>query len=211
MKLIKKAAAVISAFTIFVCSMQTVSAAGTFGDVNGDGKLTIRDVSKIAVSIAKGKVSSLPAEADFNKDGKRDIRDAAFMADFISRKPAFEEMLRQVNQVRNRAGASPLKLDGKMCAAAMLRAQEIVSRFSHDRPDNTECFTVFSQFGLSYSYAGENIAAGSKTVSSTMTQWINSEGHYENMISRNFTKLGVGVTANPNSYYGTYWVQIFAS
>ena len=211
MKLIKKATAVLSSFTLFICSMQTVSAASVFGDVNGDKKLSIRDVSHIAISIAKGKGSSLSAEADFNKDGKKDIRDAAFMANYISRKPAFEEMLKQVNKVRSKAGVPALKLDYKMCAAAMLRAQETVEQFSHTRPDGTECFTVFKQYGITYSHAGENIAAGSKTVSGTMEQWINSQGHYENMVNPNFSKLAAGVTSSPNSYYGTYWVQLFTS
>ena len=211
MKLLKKAAAAASALTLMLCGIQPVSAASVFGDVNGDGKFTIRDVSCIAVSITKGKGSSLSGEADFNKDGKRDIRDAAFMAGYISKKPTFEDMLRQINKVRNKTGASALRLDDRMCAAAMLRAQEIVEQFSHTRPNNSDCFTVFNQFGASYGYAGENIAAGSRTVSDTMDQWINSKGHYENMINKKFAKLGVGVVQSPNSYYGTYWVQIFSS
>ena len=211
MKLMKKAAALISVLTLALCSMQTVSAANTFGDVNGDGKFTIRDVSHIATSIAKGKGSSLSSEADFNKDGKKDIRDAAFMASFISKKPTFEEMLKQVNKVRSKVGASALKLDDKLCAAAMLRAQEIVDAFSHTRPDGSDCFTIFKKYGITYSYAGENIAAGNKTVTDTMDQWINSEGHYKNMINGNFGKLGVGVVSSSNSYYGTYWVQMFTS
>ena len=211
MKLLKKAAAIASALTLLISSTQYVGAAGTFGDVNGDGKLNIRDVSYMAASIARGKGSSLPSEADFNKDGQKNIRDAAFMASFIAQKNTFEDMLRQINQVRSNVGASPLKLDDRMCAAAMLRAREIVGQFSHTRPDNSECFTVFKQFGINYGYAGENIAAGSRTGSSTMNQWINSQGHYENMINKNFTKLGVGFSQNPSSYYGYYWVQIFSS
>lgn len=211
MKLIKRAAALLTALTLSVCSMQTVSAAVTFGDVNGDGKLTIRDVSHIAVSISKGRNKSLSGEADFNKDGKKDIRDAAFMANYISKKPTFKEMLRQINKVRSNVGASPLTLDDKMCAAAMLRAQETAGLFSHTRPDNTECFTVFKQFGISYGYAGENIAAGSKDVSGTMQQWINSQGHYENMINKRFTRLGVGMSSSPTSYYKYYWTQLFSS
>ena len=82
----KKAAALISVLTLALCSIQTVSAANTFGDVNGDGRFTIRDVSHIATSIAKGKGSSLSSEADFNKDGKKDIRDAAALSRALAKK-----------------------------------------------------------------------------------------------------------------------------
>ncbi len=207
-----KIAAAAAAFTMALCSIQSVCAAGVFGDVNGDGKFSVRDVSSIAQSISKGKTSSLSSEADFNRDGNKDVRDAAFMAAFISQKPTFEEMLKQVNRLRSSYGAAPLTLDDRLCAAASLRAREIISKLSHTRPDNSDCFTVLEQYNMpQYSFAGENIAAGSHDVSGTMDQWINSEGHFKNMISTNFTKLGVGVVHVPNTFYGSYWVQEFFS
>lgn len=52
----------------------------TLGDVNGNGKADVRDVSFIAREIAGGKAADLPDSADYNKDGVKNIRDAATLA-----------------------------------------------------------------------------------------------------------------------------------
>ena len=60
-----------------------------------------------------------------------------------------------------------LILDYDLCKAAQIRANEIVSKFSHTRPNGSSCFTVLEDCSISYSSCGENIAAG--TSSSELT------------------------------------------
>ena len=91
----------------------------------------------------------------------------------------------------------------------MVRAQELTELFSHTRPDGQDCFSVYSEFGITYYNAGENIAAGSSTPEGVMNQWVNSSGHYANIINSKFTELGVGYVYAPDSPYGYYWVQLF--
>ena len=75
--------------------------------------------------------------------------------------------------------------------------------FSHDRPDGTSCFTVLSQCGVSgFWTAGENIAAGTSNPEAAMEMWMNSEGHRANILSGDFTHIGVG-------YQDNAWVQLF--
>ena len=62
---------------------------------------------------------------------------------------------------------------------------------------------------MDYRCVGENIAAGSPTPSDTMDLWVNSEGHYKNIISKDFTELGVGYYYDAGSPYKYHWVQIF--
>ncbi|MGN0614599.1 MAG: CAP domain-containing protein, partial [Porcipelethomonas sp.] len=159
--------------------------------------------------LAKGK--SLSTLADFNGDGVSNIRDAADIAHELAStsNPTAAEMLRLVNIERQKVGAAPLRLNATMNDMANVRAKELTVNFSHTRPDGRDCFSVFDDFSLGWSYIGENIAAGSSTVAGTMNQWINSPGHYGNIISGNFTELGVGCVYVPNSEYGYYWVQIF--
>ena len=54
------------------------------GDVNGSGKVDVRDVSFIARKVAGGKAADLPDSADFNKDGRKNIRDAAALANKLA-------------------------------------------------------------------------------------------------------------------------------
>ena len=55
--------------------------------------------------------------------------------------------------------------------------------------------------------AGENIAMGQPTAASVMNAWMNSPGHKANILSVNFTEIGVGVAKDAS---GTiYWTQQF--
>lgn len=112
-----------------------------------------------------------------------------------------------VNKERSANGLGYLKYSSQLSQAARLRAQEIVSSFAHTRPDGTQCFTVFDEFGIGYYAAGENIAAGQPSPSSVMTAWMNSSGHRANILNSNFNYIGVGVVYEGGMYY---WVQLFA-
>lgn len=58
-----------------------------------------------------------------------------------------------------------------------------------------------------FSTAAENIAAGQHDVAHVMRSWINSEGHYKNLVNPDVTQLGVGIAFNPRSAYGVFWVR----
>ncbi len=111
--------------------------------------------------------------------------------------------LELVNQVRAEVGASPVVLDAELTEAAMKRAAELAVVFSHTRPDNTSCFTVSSKAG------GENIAIGQSDVNAVMNSWVNSSGHYSNMINSRWTISGLGCFTD--SYGQKYWVQLFGN
>ncbi len=120
------------------------------------------------------------------------------------------EVYETTNRYRSMVNESSLTLDSQLETAAMVRAIEIAGsgKFSHDRPNGTSCFTVLSDLGISYGAAGENIAYGYKSASSVMEGWRSSSGHYQNIISSKFKKIGIGVQKINNQYY---WVQIFSS
>lgn len=119
-----------------------------------------------------------------------------------------EQVLELVNAARAEEGLSPLVLDQAVCAAATVRAQELIGTFSHTRPNGTSCFTVLDESGISYMAAGENIAAGQSTPEAVVTAWMNSPGHRANILSDSFRKLGVGFVKS-ESGYKYYWTQLF--
>ena len=80
--------------------------------------------------------------------------------------------------------------------------------FSHTRPNGSSCFSVVDELGIGYYAIGENIASGYYDAASVSNGWKNSPGHYRNMISTNFGKIGIGV-ANVNGRI--YWTQIFTN
>lgn len=120
------------------------------------------------------------------------------------------EVVRLVNIERTKNGLSPLTMTQNLNNAATVRANEIVTSFSHTRPDGTSCFTVLKDLGISYNACGENIAAGQRTPAEVVNAWMNSEGHRANILNSSFNKIGVGVVENSSSY-GIYWSQMFTN
>lgn len=116
------------------------------------------------------------------------------------------EVLRLVNVERAQYGIAPLRLADDLQNAAAIRAREIVGYFSHTRPDGSSCFTVMRNRGRA---CAENIAAGHSTARDTVEQWMNSQGHRENILNPKYRELGVGYTYDNDSEYGHYWVQLF--
>lgn len=118
------------------------------------------------------------------------------------------EVYEITNNYRSLVGVSSLTLDSSLVEAASIRAKELSDSFSHTRPNGSSCFTVLSELGISYGTAGENIAAGYSSSQSVMEGWRSSNGHYQNIISSKFKKIGIGVNIINNQYY---WVQIFSN
>lgn len=118
------------------------------------------------------------------------------------------EVYEITNNYRSLVGVPSLTLDSSLVEAANIRAKELSDSFSHTRPNGSSCFTVLSELGISYSTAGENIAAGYSSSQSVMEGWRFSSGHYQNIISSKFKKIGIGVNIINNQYY---WVQIFSN
>ncbi len=120
---------------------------------------------------------------------------------------AASKVIEIVNQERAKENRSALKYDAELEKAAMARAKELEALFSHTRPDGSSCFTVLGEYGISYSGAGENIAAGQRSPEEVMNSWMNSQGHRENIMQESYEKIGVGHYQGQD---GTqYWVQLF--
>ena len=114
-----------------------------------------------------------------------------------------------VNQYRAEAGLSPVKYSAELSKAAQTRAFEIEKSFSHTRPDGRYFSTVLKDHGISYNYAGENIAWGQKSPEEVVTAWMNSPGHRANILNKSFTKLGVGYQQNSKGV--NYFTQLFTN
>lgn len=121
-----------------------------------------------------------------------------------------DQVVALVNQDRAKNGLAPVSTTPQLNAAAQARANEIVSYFSHTRPDGRSCFTAFNEYGVVYYTGGENIAAGQQTPESVETCWMNSSGHRANILNGRFGHIGVGYVTAPGGY-GTYWVQMFTN
>ena len=117
-----------------------------------------------------------------------------------------QEVFKLVNETRAKAGKSSLKLDEKLNMATAIRAKEISTYFSHTRPDGTPWYTVSKDVPDCPSPSAENIAAYYQTPQAVMNGWINSSGHYANIIG-GYSYIGIGVYKDSDGKL--YWVQLF--
>lgn len=103
------------------------------------------------------------------------------------------EVIRLTNAKRKEQGKTALIVQSSI----MLTSRES-SRLMRDKNS--------MEHGLTSGWNGENIANGYTSASEVVTGWINSPGHYRNMMG-DFTYIGVGDTVGQNG--GVYWTQQF--
>ncbi len=120
-----------------------------------------------------------------------------------------DQVIALCNQARAQAGLSPLTKSEALCSVSVIRSNELVRAFSHNRPDGRSCFTVYDEHGIGYGYAGENIAAGQHSAQEVVNAWLNSAGHRRNIMNANYHKIGVGLVVQQGTIYEYYWTQMF--
>ena len=117
-----------------------------------------------------------------------------------------EQVIDLVNRERKANGVSALKANWELSRVARIKSQDMYDRkyFSHTSPTYGSPFDMMKNFGISYRYAGENIAKGQKTPQAVMNSWMNSSGHRANILSASFKEIGVGYASD-----GNHWTQMF--
>jgi uncharacterized YkwD family protein/spore coat assembly protein SafA len=119
------------------------------------------------------------------------------------------QVIKLVNQQRAAQGIKPLKANWQLSRVARYKSQDMKTRnyFTHTSPAYGSPFDMMKAFGISFSTAGENIAAGQATAQEVMKSWMNSPGHRKNILSASFTEIGVGYVSGGS--YRHYWTQMF--
>lgn len=115
-----------------------------------------------------------------------------------------QQVVQLVNQQRAKAGLRALTHRADVKNVAQKKAEDMINSnyFSHTSPNYGSPFDMLKTFGISYSYAGENIAKGQKTPQEVMNAWMNSSGHRANILKPEYDVIGVG-------FYHGAWVQMF--
>lgn len=122
------------------------------------------------------------------------------------------EVLRLTNAFRARHGLDPLQNDLRLNDAAENWSRQMARGdiFEHSKgPEQVE------KQGYDWSHWGENIAAGYATPKDVVDGWINSPGHRANMLSKEFTEIGIGyyhmAGDGGDAPYTHYWTQEFGT
>ncbi|NMB40439.1 MAG: sporulation protein [Firmicutes bacterium] len=119
-----------------------------------------------------------------------------------------KEMLDLINEERAKMGLNELKIHEKLVELARLKSKDMIEKgyFAHQSPTYGSPFEMMQKAGITFGYAGENLA-GAPVVSRAHTSLMNSPGHRANILSSNFTHLGIGII--DGGPYGKMFTQLF--
>ena len=121
-----------------------------------------------------------------------------------------QQMFNLVNQARAQANVPALKIDMELTKMARIKSQDMIDNnyFSHNSPKYGSPFDMMKSFGINYVSGGENIA-GNQTVQAAQDALMNSPGHRKNILSTDYTHIGIGIRSG--SQYGLMFTQEFIS
>ena len=103
-----------------------------------------------------------------------------------------------------------LRWNAALTTAASAHSADMaaLNYFSHTSADGRTLGIRATAAGYTWSWLGENIAAGYAGIDSVMNGWVDSDGHCANLMSAKFTEVGVAcVPGTATSSYNTYWTM----
>lgn len=114
-----------------------------------------------------------------------------------------------INAIRAERGLPPLTPDPALLEVARQRSRDMATNnyFSHSPPDGCNYVCLLDQKGVSYAWAGENIAWNTwdwtQTAEMAVQMWGNSPPHLENITNCHFERFATGVAqaADGKIYY----------
>jgi uncharacterized YkwD family protein/spore coat assembly protein SafA len=166
---------------------------------------------KIAVRYQVGISEIISANPQFKNPNLIYPGNKVTIPNYDATKSIESQVVQLTNQERAKNGLKALTQDWELSRVARYKSIDMRDKnyFSHDSPTYGSPFTMMKNFGISYRSAGENIAAGQTTAQEVVRAWMNSPGHRANILSGNYTHIGVGYAQGGSQRH--YWTQMFIS
>ena len=117
-----------------------------------------------------------------------------------------------VNGIRAANGLSPLIWDENMAKVALAHSKDMAdyNYFEHNSRDGSKFSARFTAAGIDWQRCAENIDCGYTDPFGSLNGWFTSEsGHRKNILSAEYTHIGIGFAYNADSRYGYYGTQDF--
>ena len=175
-----------------------------------------------SIDDADGGGADAASGADHNGEDVPDIAFCDSVADWDPSWASLEDQVLVIVNQHRAAGADcgtggafgpthALTMDPALRCSARKHSADMAARnfFDHTNPSGEDPFVRMEHAGYAFQAAGENIAAGSPDAAGTMQQWMDSDGHCTNIMSPNFTEIGVGYSTG--GMYGTLWTQKYGN
>lgn len=128
--------------------------------------------------------------------------------------PYEEQLFALINAEREKAELPPLELSPELAMSASRHSADMAANnyFGHTNLNGVNFADRILKTGFTFSAAGENLYAGNGPYNSpenAVTSWMNSPEHRANILSPDFTYIGLGYRFNSKSTYGGYYTADF--
>lgn len=189
------------------------------GSADSEGKEQPED----AVLIGEADVVSLADEATDSESSEQEnneqsdsadqseqaaVEDRPTESEYVPADSYTTELIRLINNERTKRGLSELTATKVLGQVSLVRAKEITENFSHKRGED-DADSVLLSYGASYSFYGENIAAGEETAEAVVSDWMNSDSTRSNILNPDATSIGCAhrYSDGDESYLFDYWTM----
>ncbi len=209
----KKYRFLLTLFTVFcllmIFNIDSVNAAQAQNDTDVYIVKKGDSLWKIAVRYQVGISEIIAANPQFKNPDLIYPGDKVYVPLFSTVKSIEQEVVRLTNIERQKAGLPAYKHNWQLSRVARYKSEDMKNKgyFSHTSPTYGSPFQMMKNFKIKYTAAGENIAMGQRTAQAVVQGWMNSSGHRANILSKNFTEIGVGYAKNSKG--SIYWTQMF--
>jgi uncharacterized protein YkwD len=188
--------------------MMVMGGAGGLGGAGGVGGGGAGGMTGGVGGMAGGGMGGEGGVAGGGTGGTGGVPDGEACADAAEWDPAWtefeDEVLRLTNEARavghncdsegNFGATDPLTMSPILRCSSRLHSMDMGEQgyFDHTAPDGRDPFERMADAGYMGFTMGENIAKGQQSPEEVVNGWLDSDGHCRNIMSPDFTEIGVG-------------------
>lgn len=118
------------------------------------------------------------------------------------------------NEDRSAEGLGKLATSETLQEAAQMKANDMAAKsyFAHESPEGFDPWHWFKEAGYDFHFAGENLAVYFSDSAEVENAWMNSSKHRANIMSSNFSEIGIALAQGKyQGYDTTFVVQMFGT
>jgi uncharacterized protein YkwD len=123
-----------------------------------------------------------------------------------------QRMVDLINQARRNNGLAAVRVDSRLTDAARKHGRDMATNHfvSHTGSDRSWVGPRVNTAEYQWAYVGENLAVSYVTADAAHNFWMGSPDHRNNILSGNYTEIGVGYIEQAGSRWTRYYVVTFA-
>ncbi|MBO5292466.1 MAG: hypothetical protein J6B10_04705 [Lachnospiraceae bacterium] len=163
----------------------------------GTSDLSLYYIEYITEGYEDGRNCSHPYDPSNEDDKDGDKLSDETLAGYV------DSMTTSINQVRTSSDMDRFAVSSALKNAANTRAKELVTLYSHTRPNGKNYTDVLNQYGISCNNSYEIISSDQSTIGVLLGYWLADSGMNSVLTSKTYKYIGIGCASDDKG--NVYW------